>query len=513
MNRESMIERIRGQATGFDVCIIGGGATGLGAALDAASRGYSVVLVDRSDFAKGTSSRSTKLVHGGVRYLKQGNISLVMSALRERGHMLANAPHLVRERRFVIPVYSHWDCFFYGVGMKVYDWLSGKWAFTPSRCLSADEVVRCLPTVETKGLKGGIVYSDGQFDDSRYAVSQARTAVDLGACVVNYVECTGFEKRDGKITGIRARDVETGEEFFIGARCVINATGVFVDAIRRMDDPEALPVVTASQGVHLVLPRRFLPGDHALMVPKTSDGRVLFMIPWHECVIVGTTDTPVSDIPVEPRPLEEEIRFLMEHTGIYLHAKPERSDVLSVFTGLRPLVSHSHGKSGKTSAISRDHTMLVSGSKLLTITGGKWTTYRKMAEDVIDLAIRECGLPPVRSRTETLKLHDSGEKGVESGISNAGAGVDCVHPDLDLTVDAVKRFVREEMARTVEDVLARRSRCLFLNAAASIQAAPDVAAIMARELGRDESWIHSQVEAYTAVAENYLLGGGRTGSS
>ncbi|MDB6140899.1 MAG: FAD-dependent oxidoreductase, partial [Verrucomicrobiaceae bacterium] len=357
MQRSTAISALTSQAGPFDIAIVGGGATGLGAAVDAASRGHSVLLVEQSDFAKGTSSRSTKLVHGGVRYLKQGNISLVFEALRERGLLCQNAPHLVHDLAFVIPTYHWWEGPFYGIGLKVYDGLAGRLGLQPSRYLTREDVLRLLPTIETEHLTGGIVYHDGQFDDARLAINLAQTATEHGAVVINHMACTGLLKENGHVSGVKLRDAEDGTEHVVHARCVINATGVFADALRKVDDAAAEPILRPSQGVHLVLPRDFLPGDTAIMIPKTDDGRVLFAVPWHDCVIIGTTDTPVEHAELEPRALPEEIDFLLKHAARYLTRDPLPRDVLSVFAGLRPLVNASHGS---TASLSRDHHIEVS---------------------------------------------------------------------------------------------------------------------------------------------------------
>jgi glycerol-3-phosphate dehydrogenase len=514
MKREQSLNHIHHASEPYDFCIVGGGATGLGAAVDAASRGHSVVLLEQADFAKGTSSRSTKLVHGGVRYLQQGNISLVLEALRERGRLTRNAPHLVHDLSFVIPNYSWWEGPFYGIGMKVYDQLAGKLGLGPSRLLSKEETLKRIPTVETANLTGSVMYHDGQFDDSRLAVNLAQTAAGLGARVVNYAKCTGLLKTDGLVSGVEAEDMETGEKFQVHARCVINATGIFVDELRSKDDQGTKPMVTVSQGIHIVLPKEFLPGNSAIMVPKTADGRVLFAVPWHDCVVVGTTDTPLLEKSLEPRALASEVEFVMEHAAKYLTKDPQPSDVLSIFAGLRPLVGA--GDSTDTAAISRDHTIVVSNSGLITVTGGKWTTYRKMAEDVIDQAEMVSGVDQKRCETETLQIHGWSRSEVpEVNLRPYGADAakiralnqaEQIHPQLSLTVGEVRWHVREEMARTVEDVLARRCRGLLLNARASIECAPAVARIMAEELGADESWIARQIETYETLARGYVFG-------
>lgn len=502
----------------FDIIVVGGGASGLGAAVDAASRGYRVALIEQADFAKGTSSRSTKLVHGGVRYLKQGDISLVRSALRERGLMQRNAPHLVHSLAFVIPNYSRLDGWFYGIGMTVYDRLSGRLSLGRSRTLSRAETIQHLPTVEPKGLTGGVLYYDGQFDDARLAINLAQTAAAQGAAVANYCACVGLIKEQGRVAGVLARDVESGAEFELRAKVVINATGVFVDAVRRYDEPDAKSLVAVSQGVHVVLPRRFLPSTSALMVPKTADGRVLFAIPWHDKLVVGTTDTPGVAASLEPRAQDAEIDFILEHAQKYLATDPVESDVLSVFTGLRPLVNR--GGNGNTAALSRDHTISISSGQLITLTGGKWTTYRKMAEDVVNQAERIGGFAPRACRTAELMVHGAADPATitpELRIYGSDAAAVAaltkedpaldqkLHPELPFRQAEVVWHARKEMARTVEDVLARRARALVLDARASIEAAPVVARILARELGRDQLWIEHQVRTYTELARGWLL--------
>jgi glycerol-3-phosphate dehydrogenase len=514
MKRETHLHDIRNAGQPFDFCVVGGGATGLGTAVDAASRGHSVVLLEQADFAKGTSSRSTKLVHGGVRYLQQGNVSLVLEALRERGRLTKNAPHLVHDLSFIIPNYSWWEGPFYGIGMKVYDQLAGKLGLGPSKWLSKEETLKHIPTVETENLIGGVMYHDGQFDDSRLAVNLAQTAAGLGAKIVNYAKCTGLLKTDGLVSGVEALDLETNEPFRIHARCVINATGIFVDDLRGKDDTASKPMVTVSQGIHVVLPKEFLPGNAAIMIPKTADGRVLFAVPWHDCVVVGTTDTPLHEKSMEPRALASEVEFVMEHAAKYLTKDPRPEDVLSIFAGLRPLVKS--GDDTNTAAISRDHTIVVSNSGLITVTGGKWTTYRKMAEDVIDQAEMVSGVDQKRCETETLQIRGWSRTeipepnlrpyGADAAAIRALGEAEKIHPDLGITPAEVRWHVREEMARTVEDVLARRSRCLLLNARASIEAAPAVAKIMAEELGTDESWIRQQLIGYEALARGYVFG-------
>ena len=529
MQRESMLRKIRERKDPWDIAVIGGGATGMGVAVDAASRGLDVVLVEAYDFGKGTSSRSTKLVHGGVRYLEQGNVPLVMSALKERGLLRQNAPHLVHDLAFVVPNYSWWEAPFYGIGLKLYDLLAGKYGFGPSKLLSKEETLERLPALEPEELRGGVVYYDGQFDDSRLLIHLAMTAADHGGTVVNYCPARGLLRdEEGYVNGLTACDAETGEEFPIRARIVVNATGVFTDSIRRMADAEADPMVVTSQGIHLVFDRFFLKGDTALMVPRTSDGRVLFVIPWHGHAVAGTTDTPLDAPSLEPRPLDEEIEFILETAGRYLTRPPTRGDVLSVYVGLRPLVKGN----GKTSALSRDHVIHVDPSGLLTITGGKWTTYRHMAEDCVDHCITLGRLHDVPCRTRDLRIHGyldspSGRSGAEiegwrdafdtmlvygtdakavRGLTQSNAALgEILDADLPYTGAEIVWAAREEMARTVEDALARRTRALFLNAKAAMAMAPAAARLLARELGRGEDWIDAQVSEFRKLAELYRV--------
>ena len=526
MRREEMLRRIRERLEPWDIAVIGGGATGAGVAVDAAGRGFDVVLVEAHDFGKGTSSRSTKLVHGGVRYLEQGNVPLVMSALKERGLLRQNAPHLVHDLAFVVPNYSWWEAPFYGIGLKLYDLLAGKYGFGPSRLLTREETLAQLPALEPEELRGGVVYYDGQFDDSRLLIHLIMTAADRGAAVVNYCRATGLLRDDeGYVNGLEAQDTETGEEFPITARVVVNATGVFTDEVRRMADANVDPLMVTSQGIHLVFDRSFLKGDTALMVPRTSDGRVLFVIPWHDHAVAGTTDTPVDAPSLEPKAREDEIEFILETAGRYLTRPPTRADVLAVYAGLRPLVKAGGGERG-TSTLSRDHVIHVDTSGLLTITGGKWTTYRHMAEDTVDHAITLGRLRDEACTTKSLKIHgyldcgDSaecdedplgvygadGEKIRALAVDPALAGR--LHPKLPYIGAEVVWATREEMARSVEDVLARRTRALFLNVRAATEMAEPVARLMASELGLDEAWIAAQVKEFCELAKQYMVTSG-----
>lgn len=520
MNRTEMWRRLDAHPQAWDAIIVGGGATGVGVAIDAASRGYDVLLLEQSDFGKGTSSRSTKLAHGGVRYLEQGNIGLVMDALQERGLLLQNAPHLVHDLAFVVPNYDWWEAPFYGLGLKLYQLLAGRYGFGGSRILSRDETLQRLPTLKTEGLRGGAVYYDGQFDDARLLIHMAATAWEQGAILLNYVEVTGTTKdAQGFVNGVTARDVESGREFHPAAKVVINATGAFGDRLRRIAEPAAAPMIAASQGIHLVFDAAFLAGESAIMVPHTSDGRVLFAIPWHGRTLVGTTDTPISEPTLEPVALDHEIDFILATAGQYLAKAPTRDDVLSVFAGIRPLVRAAGTAS--TAALSRDHVIQIDRSGLVSIMGGKWTTYRHMAEDCVDQAATLAQWPERACRTRNLHIHgfhhDAKQFGslavygsdaheIQQLIEQDPTLGEALHPMLPCVRAQVIWAVRQEMARTVEDVLARRTRALFLNARAAREAAPAVADLMAPELGWDEAAKASQVSSFLRLASNYILG-------
>ncbi len=524
MQREFQLNQIsQDPGRQWDIIVIGGGATGLGIAVDAASRGYDTLLLEQSDFAKGTSSRSTKLVHGGVRYLAQGDVSLVLEALHERGLLRQNAPHLVKNQAFIIPNYDWWEGPFYNIGMKVYDMMAGRLGLGPSEKISREKTLKAIPNLDEAHLNGGVIYYDGQFDDARLAVNLAQTAVENRAVVLNYMRVTGLVKdKHRMVCGVEAVDEESQAHHTLRSRVVINATGVFVDEILSMDDADAPALVRPSQGIHFVLDKSFLQGDHAIMIPKTSDGRVLFAVPWHGKVVVGTTDTPLEpgDICLEPRALDEEKTFILTTAAQYLKKDPEPADVLSVFAGLRPLAAQQEGQTQETKEISRSHRLMVSLSGLVTITGGKWTTYRKMAEDTVNKAWMVGGLQEKKCVTQTMPIHGY-VKNINFDLPDYFYGADRVainslvqddpglgrqlHPDYSYTRAQVVWAVRHEMARTVEDVLARRIRMLLLDARASMAMAPEVARIMKRELNRDEGWVRDQLAQYRLMAEGYLL--------
>ena len=503
----------------WDVIIVGGGATGLGTALDAASRGFKTLLLEQSDFAKGTSSRSTKLIHGGVRYLAQGRITLVYEALKERGLLLKNAPHLVKTQAFIIPCYGWWDLMKYLIGLKIYDRMAGKYKLGRSTRLSKEKVLELLPGIKAKGLKGGVEYFDGQFDDARLAVNIAQTCAEQGGTLLNYVQVKGLTKSsDGKINGVIALDLESKSDFKLKARAVVNAAGVFVDDILDMDSPGRKPLVKASQGVHLVVNKSFLKTEKAIMIPRTADGRVLFAVPWQDHIILGTTDTPLANYSLEPAPLREEIDFILQTVAKYLVKAPSRKDVLSVYAGLRPLAA-TENNSKRTKEISRSHKIFISNSGLITITGGKWTTYRKMAEDTVNRIIEVAGLKPIQCITADIKIHGFPDNQIDADFSIYGddkkhiAAIIISDPELAKKLHQNMPYiqaeviwaVRNEMARTVEDVLARRLRVLFLNAMVAIEMAPKVASLMARELNLKIGWEEEQIKLFTELAKRYLL--------
>jgi glycerol-3-phosphate dehydrogenase len=532
MNRTDMWRRIDAHPKAWDMIVVGGGATGVGVAIDAAARGYDVLLLEQSDFGKGTSSRSTKLAHGGVRYLEQGNIGLVMEALKERGLLLQNAPHIVHDLAFVVPNYDWWEAPFYGLGLKLYQLLAGKYGFGVSRILSREETLEHLPTLKTEGLRGGAVYYDGQFDDARLLIHMVATGFEQGAALLNYVEVTGLTKdAQGFVDGVSARDVETGNEFRATARVVVNATGAFTDLLRLKAEPSATPMIVPSQGIHLVFAASFLQGDSAIMVPHTSDGRVLFAIPWHGHTLVGTTDTPIAQATLEPVAMEQEVEFILATAGQYLTKAPTRDDVLSVFAGIRPLVrATSVASVSNTSALSRDHVIHIDRSGLVTVCGGKWTTYRHMAEDCVDQAATLAQLPEKPCVTRQLRIHgfpdvakqDAAKEfaEVELGslavygsdayeirklIDTAPRLSEALHAALPYLKAEVVWAARHEMARTVEDALARRTRALFLNARAALAMAPAVADLMASELGWDDRTRAKHLAAFREVASNFEL--------
>jgi len=516
MKRSNMIQQLESHPEEWDICIIGGGATGLGAAIDAASRGYSTILFEQADFAKGTSSRSTKLVHGGVRYLQQGNIKLVMDALKERGTMKKNAPHLVKNQSFIVPNYKWWEGPYYGLGLKVYDWMSGNLGLGPSQWLSKDEVLERAPTLDPTDLRGGVLYHDGQFDDARLAINMAQTAAAYGGCLVNYCGVKGFLKTGNKITGVQVKDQLGGKEYEIKCKAVINATGVFSDAVQHLDDAAKTKTISPSQGIHIVLDAEFLPGNSAIMIPHTDDGRVLFAVPWHKKIIVGTTDTPVKKIGEEPVAQPDEISFIIQHIGRYLTKDPGIADVRSIFAGLRPLVK---AESKKTAELSRDHVITIAASGLISILGGKWTTYRKMAEDVVNTAAINNMLPHKDCITESLSIHGaqlaedynndyyyygSDQPAIEALALQDASLREKIHERLPYTKAAIVWAVQEEMCITVDDALARRTRAILLDAKAALEAAPGVAALMARLMNKDKKWETEQINAFKKIALNYI---------
>jgi glycerol-3-phosphate dehydrogenase len=519
LNRKALINNLLDHHDQqWDVIVIGGGATGLGVAVDAATRGYKTLLLEQYDFSKGTSSRSTKLVHGGVRYLAQGDIFLVKEALHERGLMLKNAPHLTSNQEFVIPVYTKWDVFLYTVGLKFYDLLAGRLTMGRSYFINRAEVVRRLPLIRQDGLKGGIVYHDGQFEDSRMAMTLAEACVGSGGTVLNYFRVFALLKDErNRVTGVKARDSGSGNEFNIHGRIVINATGVFADDILRMDDQCAKPSIRPSQGVHIVLDSSFLQGSSAIMIPKTDDGRVLFAIPWFGKVVVGTTDTPLDKISEEPRALDEEVEFILRTAGKYLTIQPERKDILCIYAGLRPLAADPDNPQS-TKEISRRHKITISKSGLLSVTGGKWTSYRRMAEEAIDKGIKAGILEKRKCVTSNfsfyrndqvlkngrLKIYGDRAGEIELLIDGKPELGKTIDPRLPYTRAELMWICRNEMPLTIEDILARRTRALFLDTKASLDIAPEVAGLMADEIGFGKAWQEKQLEDYNRLVSNYM---------
>jgi len=517
MNRAIQLEQLKSGKL-WDIFVIGGGATGLGIAVDAASRGYSVALAEKTDFAKGTSGRSTKLVHGGVRYLAQGNIKLVMEALKERAILLKNAPHITKIQTFIVPTYSWWDKLFYGIGLSLYNLLAGQHNLEGVKWLSKKSTLAQLPQLNGAGLVGGISYCDGQFDDARLAINLAQTATDYGATIVNHTEVVDLIVENKKISGVVLRDDVTGESFKVKAKVVINATGVFADKIMGMETEFSKKMISPSQGIHLVIDKQFFTGDAALMVPKTSDGRVLFIVPWHHQLVVGTTDTKVDNISEEPVALEEEINFLLSHFNKYSTKLISLKDIKSVFVGLRPLIKSSNVST--TALLSREHTIVISKTGLLTIAGGKWTTYRKMAKDAVQNAIFIGKLEKRKCVTEKLEIHGyakelsvhdvyaaygTDEVFLKALIAENPLLAEQIHPDYPFTKVQVLWAVQEEMAITVEDVLSRRVRLLIEDAKAAVEAAPVVAEIMASTMGKNQDWVNLECEQFKKIASTYQL--------
>ncbi|MHA7129858.1 glycerol-3-phosphate dehydrogenase/oxidase [Algoriphagus namhaensis] len=519
MNREENINQLKDLSKIWDVAVIGGGSSGLGVALDAISRGLSVILVEKADFAKGTSSRSTKLVHGGVRYLAQGDVALVLEALKERGRLLKNAAHLAHDQPFIIPIYTLWDRLQYTVGLKTYDWMAGKLRIGKSRWISKEETARRLPQVKKEGLMGGVVYHDGQFDDARLAVAIAQTADDAGACILNYTKVSALIKNEeGKLLGLKVRDELGKKTYAVNAKMVVNATGVFADKILQMDQPDAKKMIQPSQGIHLVLGLEFLGGKDALMIPKTRDGRVLFAVPWHGKLVVGTTDTLREKAKLEPEALQGEIDFILETAAGYLTKAPTRADVKAVFAGLRPLARPEEG-STKTKEISRSHKIILSDSGLVTLTGGKWTTFRRMGEDTLDYFEKVTSIKPAASTSASMFINGNTNKPAEGHWAIYGNQAQLIqdlmqekpewqekiHPDFPYTKAEVVWAVRREMAVKVEDVLSRRIRLLILDAQAALDASPEVGRIMAEELDKDQDWIAQELLDFQKVASKYLI--------
>ena len=519
LTRKELLNQLKEEIV-WDIVIIGGGATGLGAALEATSRGYKTLLVEQLDYTIGTSSRSTKLVHGGVRYLAQGDVGLVFDALKERGLLLKNAPHLVKNISFLIPSYAWWYKPFYTFGLTIYDLLAGKLSFGWSKPFSRKDTMAKMPNLIKKNLRGSILYHDGQFDDSRLGINLVQTIIEKGGTALNYVRVTNLVKENSKIKGVEVIDVETDKKYTIKAKSVINATGVFADEILHKDNPKVKNKVQPSQGVHLVIDKEFLQSDFALMIPKTIDGRILFAVPWHNKVILGTTDIPIKKPVIEPQVTDKEIDFILETAGRYLIKKPTRNDVKSMFAGLRPLAAPENDEKGRTKEISRKHKIMVSKSGLITIIGGKWTTYREMGEDVINIAIKKANLFKSTSNTEELKIYGYKENvSTDNPLSFYGSAEDKIHQiikenkqwensiseKLQIIEAQIVYAVRSEYAREISDVLARRTRALFLDAKESVRMASSVAEIMAKELNYNKEWEKYQVSKYKDLASQYML--------
>ena len=515
MNRTTSISKLD-KVLEWDIVIIGGGASGLGIAVDASKRGYKTLLLEKHDFAKGTSSRSTKLIHGGVRYLQNGDITLVIESLKERGILKRNAPHLVQDLSFVIPTYDWWASPFYGIGMKIYDMMAGKLGLGKSVIISKEETEKLIPNVNKKGLRGGVIYHDGQFDDSRMAITLAQSADSNKTSLLNYCSVESLIKENGEIKGVNFIDLINSKKYQVKSQVVINATGVFAEEIIRMDQPEIEKMIQPSQGVHIVLEKRFLKGKHAILIPQTSDGRVLFAVPWKNYVVVGTTDTQIKNSSAEPKPLAQEVDFILKNASKYMTNKPKRDDIKSVFAGLRPLAATSNKKS--TKEVSRSHKIDISPSGLISVLGGKWTTYRKIAEDAINTAISINKLKKKKCKTERVKLfgfkknvdwsdpmhvYGSLKKQIESmGSKNDN---ESLSNKFYISNNIIQWSIIHEMAISLEDVLARRTRCIFLDSRESIRIAPIVAKKMAEVLEEDQNWIDMELKKFNKLIKNYMV--------
>ena len=521
MNRQQRLDSLKQQGI-FDLLVIGGGATGCGIAVDAASRGLSVALIDKNDLAEGTSSRSTKLVHGGVRYLEaavkkmdRAQYHLVKEALYERGVFLKNAPHFATRLPLVTPLYKWTEVPYVFAGLLLYDFLAGKESLGSSSVVSRKEALKRFPMLKREGLKAGVVYYDGQFNDARMAVTLALTAQKHGAIVANHVEAVAFDKADGKLCGARVRDALNGEEFSICARGIVNAAGPFVDRLRQLDEPASAPILKAASGIHIILPSRFVPADTGMLIPKTEDGRVLFILPWQGHALIGTTDSP-SEIMDHPQAQEDEIEYVLRHVNKYFDVTASRSDVLAVWSGLRPLVQAP--ETTDTAQLVREHLMMVSPSGLLSMAGGKWTSYRKMAEEAVDQAIESFGFKPQHPcQTAHLRLigaenfDSAGESvlvknyGLDADVANhlhhsfgdqamrvarlAGEGpgkrrLHTRHPYIEAEVLYATRF---EFAERASDVLTRRIPLALLDNAAAKEVLPHVVGLMGDELAWDQA--------------------------
>jgi len=515
MNRTTSISKLD-KVLEWDIVIIGGGASGLGIAVDASKRGYKTLLLEKHDFAKGTSSRSTKLIHGGVRYLQNGDITLVIESLKERGILKRNAPHLVQDLSFVIPTYDWWASPFYGIGMKIYDMMAGKLGLGKSVIISKEETEKLIPNVNKKGLRGGVIYHDGQFDDSRMAITLAQSADSNKTSLLNYCSVESLIKENGEIKGVNFIDLINSKKYQVKSKVVINATGVFAEEIIRMDQPEIEKMIQPSQGVHIVLEKRFLKGKHAILIPQTSDGRVLFAVPWKNYVVVGTTDTQIKNSSAEPKPLAQEVDFILKNASKYMTNKPKRDDIKSVFAGLRPLAATSNKKS--TKEVSRSHKIDISPSGLISVLGGKWTTYRKIAEDAINTAISINKLKKKKCKTERVKLfgfkknvdwsdpmhvYGSLKKQIESmGSKNDN---ESLSNKFYISNNIIQWSIIHEMAISLEDVLARRTRCIFLDSRESMRIAPIVAKKMAEVLEEDQNWIDMELKKFNKLIKNYMV--------
>lgn len=501
----------------FDVIVIGGGATGLGVAVESVTRGYRTLLLEAYDYGKGTSSKSTKLVHGGIRYLANFDFALVKEGLEERYYFLNNAPHVAKKQSYLIPFHGFFEKVKYSLGIALYDKFAKNKKIGKSRFLSKKQMLSQAPQINLRGLSGGAIYYDGVFDDTRMLVTLLRTFEEQGGVAFNYHPVTDFTYQGNRINGVKVLNSLQDQQLEFSAKVVINATGTLTDILLNKAEPQLQhKTISVAQGTHLVFDKAIFNSPHCLVIPETSDGRILFVSPWHDKIIVGTTDVPIEQPSIEPVAQPAEIAFILETLNRYTAKPVTKEQVRSVFCGQRPLVCDPTEKA--TKKISRKHEILETANGLISIVGGKWTIYRRMGEDTINYAVQRNYLPASQSVTQNFKLFGYSTSVLESVLSVYGSQADAIltiqkqtanfakiHPDLPYLQAEVIYQVREEHAKTVEDVLARRTHAVLLDAKAARQSAKLVAQLMATELDCDEVWVERQVQAFENFITAYII--------